>query len=205
MLLQMLMAEKWGIAMKRREKLLRLRPFNMANFSSGAGMLVIWGILFSCMFILLPMFFLWAGFALPMKMEEGEMNYHVLVRRLNHMLLPICLVFFCLFFWGVLGMIPENDGRLLLSLWVASFPTLGIFFAARISATRLYNSETKYLTKGNWFKYLLVAALLLIVIGALGSLVSVILGYLLGTIGSIILILILGVTLWLIKKRTRQS
>ena len=153
--------------MKQKKELLRLRPFNMANFSSGAGHLMMLGMIMSWMIILPLMFLVWAGFALPMKSEDGILNYQVLVRRLNRILLPICIVLFGLLFWSISGTISEAG--VLLPLWVASFPTLGIFLAARQSAAWLHASKRRSLTKGKWFLFLLVAVVSLILIGALGT------------------------------------
>jgi len=156
--------------MKQRGKLLRLRPFNMANFSSGAGHLMMFGMFFSWIIILPSMFFVWAGFALPMKSENGEVDYQILIRRLDFILLPICVGLFCLLFFGMtINAVSESDGSLLLAFWVAAFPTLGIFFAARASASALRNSKADKFTKGKWLLYLLLFAILLIIVGALGA------------------------------------
>jgi len=156
--------------MNGKKQLLRLRPFNMANFSSGAGHLMMFSMFFSWIFILPSIFFVWAGFALPMKSENGGIDYQVLIKRLDFILLPICVGLFCLLFFGMtINVISESDGSLLLAFWVAAFPTLGIFFAARASASVLRNSKAEKFSKGKWLLYLLVLAILLIIAGALGT------------------------------------
>jgi len=154
--------------MKQRGKLLRLRPFNMANFSSGAGMLVFIGA-FASMFVFPPVLLIWAGFALPVRTEYGEINYPILVKRLNRVLLPICIVLFCVLLYnGIFDFISFQAGEVLSVIWTAAFPTLGLFLTARISAARLYDSHSRDFTKGWWLVSLLLYTIALIVIGALG-------------------------------------
>ena len=172
--------------MKQKEKLLRLRPFNMANFSSGAGYLAFIGIFLSWPFILPATFFVWAGFAIPMSLEKGQLNYHILVRRLNRILLPICIVFFGLLYrWLYFGFLSSYSffrtdvTIVILSIWVSLFPTLGVFLLARLSAAILYKYDKDGLTKGSWFICLLGGAILLIIVGAVGTIVLGHLGILL--------------------------
>jgi len=145
----------------------------MANFSSGAGMLVFFGVaasMLASMFTFPLTLLIWAGFALPMKTEYGEMNYPILVRRLNRVLLPICILLFCILLYnGIFDFISFQTGEVLSVIWTAAFPTLGLFLTARTSAARLYASSAKEFTKGSWLASLLLYTLLLVTIGILGS------------------------------------
>ena len=163
--------------MKQKERLLRLRPFNMANFSSGAGALIGLGTFLSWFFILPATLLVWAGFALPIKAEGGRLNYPVLIKRLNLILLPICVVAFFLFFFTVATpTISEVDGSLLLALWVSSFLTSGVYLVSRASAAMLHKSGVEKFTKGRWFLCLLLTSVLLMIIGALGTILFFFLG-----------------------------
>jgi type IV secretory pathway TrbD component len=159
------------------EKILRIRPFNRANFSSGAGVLAFYGIFMSWITIFPVVFFVWLGFALPMKKEDGAIDYYVLKRRLNRILLPICLVLFALFHSGHRNTVAVYCGPncvhsyIPLSLWVAFFPTVGIFAAARLSAAWLFKSDPSEFTKGAFFWWLLGVAFMLTIVGAVGTFV----------------------------------
>jgi len=80
--------------MRQRGKLLRLRPFNMANFSSGAGLISFFGFFFAVFCIFPSVVIIWAGLARPLMNENGVIDYNVLVRRLKKILLPICILAF---------------------------------------------------------------------------------------------------------------
>ena len=160
--------------MKRKKQLLRLRPFNMANFSSGSSMLEVVGIL--GLFTTLPAtLMLWAGIALPMKPKEHELDYDELQGRNVGCALPICAVFFIV---NVLLVYALDSGNLAFSannivvyilaiIFIAGFPTLGIYGIMHYSAKR--DSEKAYLTKGGWLASLMKYAVLLAVIGGIGT------------------------------------
>jgi len=155
-----------------KEKILRVRPFNMANFSSGAGAWVAFLVLFIPIFSWIAMFpatfFVWAGFALPIEKEEdGQMDYFILERRLNRILFPICVAVYVLLIvlavWGALGLDIEASeavdiiiGTFIFALLMIP-PTFGIYFSAKKAAFMLY--EENKLTKGKYLRYLLIAAL----------------------------------------------
>jgi hypothetical protein len=155
-----------------KEKILRIRPFNMANFSSGAGVLAFVGF-FMWICIFPAAFIVWTGFALSLKSESGNINYHVLVRRLNRVLLPICLVLFVILSLFLLWSTAFYSGYryILLLLWIALFPSVGIFAAARISLDGLNDSKPEGFTKGQWLLRLLVTAVILKICGIIGTFV----------------------------------
>ena len=74
-------------AAKQKKQLLRLRPFNMANFSSGSAAMVFMAMI-GGMFSIVPTFLLWAGLAGTTAREEDALDK--LIRRLNRIVLPIC-------------------------------------------------------------------------------------------------------------------
>ena len=153
--------------MSRNEKIIRVRPYNMANFSGGSGympMMVLFGA-----FISLPAtLVLWLGLASPMQTDVGPMDYKILKRRLNRIALPICLVLFALLAWvcvinvygNIWAFMPE-------SIWGAAFPTLGIYFAMLLSAKVLVGNN---LSKGKW---LLIALAFMAAIAIVGFTIMV--------------------------------
>ena len=121
--------------MRKRERLLRLRPFNMANFSSGSSFLGMFA--FLSMINTLPMILiLWAGLAIPMNFEEDKDN-SLLKRRVNRIVLPICVVLF------VLAVLMLSTDNMYISsmarampaiIWISAFPTIGVWGALRLAA-----------------------------------------------------------------------
>ena len=127
--------------MKKREKLLRIRPFNMANFSSGAGYMSFFALM-GAIFVIPLTFFIWCGLAASIKRSTGEMDYVVLKRRANRIFLPITIGLFIL---GLLISIPEifsyfgrnhtpGLGQWIAAIWIAAFPTVGMYGVVRIVA-----------------------------------------------------------------------
>ena len=157
--------------MKNKEKLLRIRPFNMANFSGSFGYIPMYAML--GMIASLPAtLFLWTGLALSLKKEDGKLNYQVLKRRLNWFVLPICLV---VLGYGVQICVQQISfyGRsnnilfdALVILWSLAFPSFGMYCSMLFSAM-LLNAKGK-LSKGKWFLLTLLFAILLTAIGFFG-------------------------------------
>jgi hypothetical protein len=120
--------------------------------------------------ILPAMIFIWAGFALPVEKEYGELNYEILKMRLNRVLLPTCIIFFVLFFSACIFDMVENSFFDLFftftALWGVSYPTFGFFAAVRFSAASLEKRDA--LTKGSLFLRMFCMAILLKIIGLLG-------------------------------------
>ena len=132
----------------KKEKILRIRPFNMANFSGGSGYMPLFAIFGAIAFIPAALL-LWTGLAISMETENGTLNYQILKRRLNGILLPICIVLFAL--WG--GFLTTTVYGSILAyglaiLWCAAVPTLGIYCSIFLSA-KLLNNRWK-LTKIKW-------------------------------------------------------
>jgi hypothetical protein len=70
-----------GIGVRKKKNILRLRPFNMANFSGGSGYMPLYAI-YGFIITLPAVLLLWSGFALSMKKEDGKLDYKILKRRI---------------------------------------------------------------------------------------------------------------------------
>jgi hypothetical protein len=118
----------------------------MANFSSGAaqwGFFMIFMVLpISWLFMIPAMFFVWSGFARPLMEDDGTIDYAVLKRRLDRVLLPICAIGFALFLGFFLlprGMMSEFMIAEIGFTALLMLPhTLGLYVTARLSALLLH-------------------------------------------------------------------
>jgi hypothetical protein len=147
----------------KKEKILRIRPFNMANFSGGSGYMPLFAI-FGMIISIPATLFLWTGFALSLKKKEGTLDYQILKRRLKRVLLPICLVLFVSWFIFLLTTIYGNTlFYVIATLWGAAIPTIGIYCSIFFS-TKLLNNKNK-LSKGKWLLLTLIFMMVLIIIG----------------------------------------
>ena len=66
--------------MNKRPQILRVRPFNMANFSGAGGYIPVMHI-FGVIFILPATFILSFGLAVSLEKEDGKLDYSILKRR----------------------------------------------------------------------------------------------------------------------------
>ena len=155
--------------MNKKEKILRIRPFNMANFSGAGGYIPMYSI-FGAIFSFPATFLLWSGLAISLKKEDGKLNYTIIKRRLKRIILPICLLFFVLFaiicinqlsFYGV------NASAILLSIWFSSVYSVGMYLPIFYSAKIL--DEKGNLTKKRWLLLTLALALAMAIIGIAGT------------------------------------
>jgi len=129
--------------MKTRKKILRIRPFNMANFSSGAGYMLFYAIM-GAIFVIPLSFFIWWT-ALSLKTGEGDIEYKVFKRTANWIFLPVMVVL------SVIGLFitmpdifsyfgtrdPAGSMQWAALIWIVSFPTIGMYFVVRIVAAVL--------------------------------------------------------------------
>ena len=155
--------------MKEKEQLLRIRPFNMANFS-GAGGYIPMAAMFGAFFSFPATFFLWAGLAVPLKTEDGTIDFLILKRRLKRIALPICMassilwIIYCvsqLFSYG------SDLSAIMLAVWASAVHSVGMYLPIYCSATVL--DKNNNLTKGKWFLLTLAFAVLMVIIGVLGT------------------------------------
>jgi len=146
-------------AMKTKETIIRIRPFNMANFSGGSGYMPLFA-LYGMIALVPAALLLWTGMALPFKDEKGLLNYQILKKRLNRILLPICLIAFVLCIVLYAPMVTSYGGNLLAYapeiLWCAGVPTMGIYFAISATARKLAGREQLYRNK--WLGHALLFA-----------------------------------------------
>jgi len=136
----------------KRKKLLRVRPFNMANFSGAGGyipMYAMYGIIVS----LPAMLLLWTGFAVSTKTDDGKTNLAALKRKL---LIITCSVGILTLIGSVSMVIAQTSfyGGNVVAYMLAIAILLGVgIVGACMSifypAKRL--SESNRLTKGKWF------------------------------------------------------
>ena len=152
--------------MKKKEKLLRIRPFNMANFSGGSGYMPLFA-MFGMIASFPATLFLWMGIATSLKTEDGYLDYQILKRRINRIVLPICLVLLVICVMVFVPMVLSYGGNLLAYgleiLWCAAIPTIGMYCSLLLSAG-LLNTRNK-LTKGKWLLLTLGFSALLALLG----------------------------------------
>ena len=155
--------------MKEREQLLRIRPFNMANFSGAGGyipLLAVFGVFYSFP----ATFFLWTGLAVSLKKEDEKLNYFILKRRLQRIVLPICMVYTIL--WIVfcidqLSSYGSSTLAILLTVWISTVHSVEMYLPIFCSA-KLLNKRNN-LTKGKWFALTLAFAVLMVIIRIVGT------------------------------------
>jgi hypothetical protein len=152
--------------MKKKEKLLRIRPFNMANFSGGSYYMPV--VAFLGMVVSFPAtLLLWLGTARALKKEDGTLDYAILKRRLNRIVLPVCLALFVpLAVLLALTISDLSDIWIygLAILWGAAVPTVGMYCTMSLSAA-LLNKKSK-LTYGRWLPVTLGFSAALVAAGA---------------------------------------
>ena len=136
----------------KRQKLLRVRPFNMANFSGAGGyipMYAMYGIIVSLPAILL----IWTGLAVSSKTEDGKINLATIKRKLLIIMLPVGIL-------TLIGSVPMVIGQT--SFYGGNFVAymLAIAILLGVGITGAYISifspakrlnENSRLTKGKWF------------------------------------------------------
>jgi len=135
----------------------------MANFSAGSGYMPMMS-LFGAIASLPATFFVWTGMALSVKTEDGILDYPILKRRLNRVVLPICLMLFALLAWICVGNVYGDIlAYLPASLWGALFPSLGIYLSLYYSAKIIKRSS--YLTKSRWLSAAMAFITVIAVVG----------------------------------------
>jgi len=161
--------------MKRKEKILRIRPFNMANFSSGAGFLASYSLI-SAFFVIPIMFAVWCGLASSLRKAKGQIDHIVLIRRLDRIFLPICILacvlVFALFSQGMFSYFGRSGpefNHIVTAVWISAFPTLGMYIAMRLAVAII--KETANLTISNLIAHAFIAGISLGVIGVIVALI----------------------------------
>jgi len=156
--------------MKKRAKILRLRPYNMANFSGGSYYMPLYALLEAFAFVPLLLFLCFFYGISVNADEEGKMDFPVLKRRLQRTLLPLCLVLSVIYvliliqgFWETKDFLTYG----VVTIWLALIFSVGLYFALYFSAQHLHNKGK--LTLGRWFLRALIYGVLIIVGGIIIS------------------------------------
>jgi len=157
--------------MSQKKKILRIRPFNMANFSSGAGFLAFSSI--STSIAILPiMFVIWYGLASSIYTKENFLDYNILTKRANRIFLPICIAMFVLALIFISPDMLSYFGRngysftqRLTTIWISAFPTLGMYVVVRL----VLSASSVRLTASDLIKNTIIASIPLSIIGIVVS------------------------------------
>ena len=145
--------------MKEKAKILRIRPFNMANFSA-SGSYAVYSAIVAFIICLPAMCFLGLGVADSSKTEDGTLDYQILKRRLNRIVLPISLVLFVVLFWWLL--IEQSSENPYITLWGSAGPTIGMYCSLIFWAALLDADDNLYI--GRWLFLSLLFPVLLFVV-----------------------------------------
>ena len=156
---------------KSREKILRIRPYNMANFSGGSYYMPFYAMFEAMAFFPISFVVVFLYGATAKETGEGKLDYIVLKQRLLRSLLLMTLLL-CVFYIYILcqGFWELSDfwEYAIVTIWLAAVFSLGIFCALYFSAKKL-NDKGK-LTLGKWILHSLLYGVLIIIGGILVSL-----------------------------------
>ena len=161
--------------MKRKGgKVLRIRPFNMANFSGAGGYIPVY-VMTGSIVSFPATLWLWAGFAATIKDENGRLNFGVLGRRLKWVLLPICCVSIIPWIAIMISQLSYYGGNpaswVPAIAWAAFLHNIGVYIAIYRSAKKL--NEKDLLSKGMWFRSTFMHGVMIAIVGFFVSLLLV--------------------------------
>ena len=152
--------------MKKEEKILRIRPFNMANFSGAGGYIPVFAI-FGGLVSFPATLALWSGMASQVVNEDGTLNAALLKRRLARILLPLGLVSLILWFAIVIDQISQYGGNLvgamIATVFVVALHIGGMYISIYFSGKLV--SRSGQLTKGKWFLLTLTFSIMMLIVG----------------------------------------
>lgn len=118
---------------KEKQRILKIRPFNMANFSGGSGYLV-FSIIYQAMAMLPAMVIIWLTslIRLPKLENSDEIDYDKAVRRYNIISIPLCVI---IAIFGVIMACINNYGTFkeywIEILFIGIVPAICLFFIIR--------------------------------------------------------------------------
>lgn len=118
---------------KEKRKILKVRPFNMANFSGGSGYLV-FSIIYQAMAMLPAMIIIWFAslIKLPKLENSDEFDYDKAVRRYNAVSIPLCII---IVIFGIIMACISNYGTFreywIEILFIGIAPAICLFFIIR--------------------------------------------------------------------------
>ena len=159
---------------KSKEKILRVRPFNMANFSGGSGYMPMFAF-FSAICAVPAAILLWTGMALPIKTENGQLDYAIIKRRMLRIVLPVCIAaYIFLVYISAQSVSSYSDNYwdyglaiLVSAVFLTFVPYLSVFFAARYLNADVSLTKKRFLL---WTVIFSVALTILSVLVFLGCL-----------------------------------
>lgn len=149
---------------KEKEVILRLRPFNMANFSGGSYYVPFFStfaIIASAPLSLL----LWLGLALPLKKEGENLDFQLIKLRIKRLVIPLIIIMFIaglIILPSFLAKYSDILFYFLSVIWGAAAPGLVLYLSLLLSAAVL--NKAQRLTKLSWFILTFVFAVILAII-----------------------------------------
>ena len=134
--------------MIKRGKILRIRLFNMANYSAGSGFLPHIALLGAIVSIPITLSLL-SKIVYLIEDEGGKLNYQTIKSKMKRSaLLKYLAVFVVLAALNASLIIGSIFDYGLAILWSAAIPTLGVYLSVLYSAK--FTADSRNLTKGNW-------------------------------------------------------
>jgi hypothetical protein len=163
--------------MKKKKKILRVRPFNMANFSGAGGYIPMYAI-FGSIITFPATLILWSGLAVSPVTEDGELNIAALKRRLIIILVPVYVI--ALISWVLIVRSEVSFyggslvGFLVYAALISGIHILGMYCSIYFSANLQKRRES--LSKRRWFLSTFLFASLMLIIGFIASIILMVLG-----------------------------
>ncbi|MCL2046445.1 MAG: hypothetical protein FWG88_08685 [Oscillospiraceae bacterium] len=154
---------------KKRARILRIRPFNMANFSGAGGYIPLIA-LFGWIVSLPATLSIWTGTAIGLDINSNEINLNVIKTRLLKLVLPFSII--AAVFWIIFCVIQISSyGNSLLIfiliIWTLLIHTIGVYFPIYLSAKILDNMNR--LTKAKWFMLMFLFSAVMVVVSICGT------------------------------------
>ncbi len=128
---------------KEKRKILKVRPFNMANFSGGSGYLV-FSIIYQAMAMLPAMIIIWLAslIKLPQLEDSNEIDSDRAVKRYNIISIPLCIIISIV---GVIMAYTSNYGTFseywIEILIIGIVPAICLYFIVRFCHRQIIESN----------------------------------------------------------------
>jgi len=160
----------------KKKKILRIRPFNMANFSGGSGYLPIYAI-FGFVFSFPITFFICLGMAAIPYDAEGLLDTTAIRKKLVKIILPLCVLIFGFLFYSLADtnrLYGDFKAYGFLIAWISFILTFGIFFSLLLALKYIEKKGVR--TRQRFFLCTLGYLVLIMIIGVIGMIVFSTLG-----------------------------
>lgn len=162
---------------KEKRKILKVRPFNMANFSGGSGYLV-FSLIYQAMAVLPAMIIIWATSLISLKKNKKKEDFDSkkAVKKYCAISIPVCIAlaivglalgYYCLDGYG------ELYYYFIVWIIVGITPSIGMFFIIK-SCYKLVAEEKSDIPTAVFISAIMVIVLLAIVFGVSGALSTII-------------------------------